>query len=82
MASIFSLTMVIPENVTIVNIPPYTAEMNPIAQIRWALRTKWFKNEVFQTLKKVVNRLCRIINNLTSETISRITLRDWTYKSI
>ncbi len=53
-----SSTMVIPENITIVNIPPYTPEMNPIEQIWRELRTKGFKNEVFQTLEKVVDRLC------------------------
>ncbi len=72
-----SSAMVTPENITIVNIPPYTPEMNPIEQIWRELRTQGFKNEVFQTLEKVVDRLCQIINNLTAETISSITLRSW-----
>ncbi len=53
-----SSTIVIPENITIVNIPPYTPEMNPIEQIWRELRTEDFKNEVFQTPKKVVDHLC------------------------
>lgn len=72
-----SSAMVTPENITIVNIPPYTPEMNPIEQIWRELRTQGFKNEVFQTLEKVVDRLCQTINNLTAETISSITLRSW-----
>ena len=72
-----STAMVIPDNITIVNIPPYTPEMNPIEQIWRELRTKGFKNEVFQTLEKVVDRLCQTINNLSSETISSITRRSW-----
>ena len=72
-----SSAMVIPDNITIVNLPPYTPEMNPIEQIWRELRTTGFKNEVFQTLEKVVDRLCQTINNLTSETISSITLRTW-----
>jgi len=35
---------------------------------------------VFPTLEKVVDRLCQTINNLTSETISSITKRDWICK--
>ena len=63
-----SSAMVTPENITIVNIPPYTPEMNPIEQIWRELRTQGFKNEVFQTLEKLVDRLCQTISNLTAET--------------
>ncbi len=38
-----------------------------------------FQNEVFQTLEKVVDRLCEAINNLAVETISSITSRDWIF---
>jgi len=69
----------IPNNIKIVNIPPYTPEMNPIEQIWRELRTQGFKNEVFKTLNDVVNRLCDTINNLTSEVVSSITLRDWIF---
>ena len=72
--------MEIPSIIIILHIPPYTPEMNPIEQIWREIRTQGFKNEVFQTLKKVVERLCDTINNLTPETISSITLRDWIYK--
>ncbi len=75
-----SKTMKIPNNITLLNIPPYTPEMNPIEQIWRELRTQGFRNEVFQTLEKVVDRLCETINNLSSETISSITCRDWIYK--
>ena len=36
-----------------------------------------FKNEVFKTLKDVINRLCKIINKLTNEMVKSITLRKW-----
>ena len=75
-----SKTLDVPDNITILHIPPYTPEMNPIEQIWREIRTQGFKNEVFQTLKKVVDRLCDTINNLTPETISSITLRNWIYK--
>lgn len=75
-----SSAMTIPDNITLLNIPPYTPEMNPIEQIWREIRTKGFRNEVFQTLEKVVDRLCVTINNLSAETISSITLRDWIFK--
>ena len=75
-----SNAMKVPENITLLNIPPYTPEMNPREQIWRELRTQGFRNEVFQTLEKVVDRLCETINNLSPEMISSITCRDWIYK--
>ena len=37
----------------------------------------WFKNEVFKSLQKVVDRLCNTICSLSNETIKSITERDW-----
>ena len=75
-----SKAMEVPENIRIIHIPPYTPEMNPIEQVWRELRTLGFCNEVFATLEKVVNRLCETINQLTSDVVSSITLRDWIYK--
>lgn len=67
----------IPENIKIIFIPPYTPEMNPIEQIWKELRKIGFKNEVFQSLKKVVDRLCEAICSLNKETVKSITGREW-----
>ena len=67
----------IPENIELIFIPPYTPEMNPIEQIWKEIRKRGFKNEVFQSLQKVVDRLCDTICSLSNETIKSITGRDW-----
>lgn len=67
----------IPENIELVFIPPYTPEMNPIEQIWKEIRKHGFKNEVFKSLQKVVDRLCNTICSLSNETIKSITERDW-----
>ena len=72
-----SKSMIIPKNIHIIFIPPYTPEMNPIEQIWRELRTQGFKNEVFPSLAKVVDRLCDTICDLSPETIMSITGRDW-----
>ena len=69
--------LIIPDNIEILHIPPYTPEMNPIEQIWDELREKGFKNEVFSSLSKVVDRLCDVICNLSAENIMSITGRDW-----
>ena len=62
-----SVNLIIPENINMTHIPPYTPEMNPIEQIWKQLRSMGFKNEVFKTLNDVVDRLCHTINSLTIE---------------
>jgi len=72
----------IPENIEIIPLPPCTPEMNPIEQI-WAwLRRHGFRNEVFQTLDKVVDRLCDTICSLSADTVKSITQRDWLLSTI
>ncbi len=72
-----SKTLVIPDNICLVYLPPYTPEMNPIEQI-WAwIRAHGFKNESFATLEKVIDRLCETINSITPDIVISITARDW-----
>ena len=66
-----------PSNIHIAHIPPYTPEMNPIEQIWAELRKRGFRNEIFDTLADVVDRLCETINDLSAETIQSITGRQW-----
>jgi len=69
--------LVIPDNIKLFFIPPYTPEMNPIEQIWKQLRKMAFRNEVFSTLAKVVDRLCDVICSLSADTIRSITARKW-----
>ena len=51
--------------------------MNPIEQIWKEIRKIGFRNEIFQTLDKVIARLCKTIRSLSTDTIKSITSRDW-----
>ena len=53
----------LPDNIVLFHIPPYTPEMNPIEQIWKEIRKRGFRNEVFASLDKVVDRLCDTIRN-------------------
>ena len=69
--------LIIPENIQLVFLPPATPEMNPIEQIWKEIRKLGFKNEIFNSLELVVNRLCDTICSLTHDMIKSITGRDW-----
>jgi transposase len=66
----------IPTNIHIIHIPPYTPEMNPI-EIWKEIRKRGFRNEVFKTLESVAERLCETIKNLPISVIQSITGRQW-----
>ena len=72
-----SQSLQVPENIELFYIPPYTPEMNPIEQIWKELRKLGFRNEIFATLDKVIDRLCETICRLSSTLIRSITCRDW-----
>ena len=67
----------VPGNIELFFNPPYTPEMNPIEQIWKELRKIGFRNEIFATLDKVVDRLCEVICDLSEKAIHGITARSW-----
>ena len=67
----------VPANVRLLFLPPATPEMNPIEQIWKEIRKLGFRNEVFQTLDKVIGRLSSVIRSLSESLICTITAREW-----
>ena len=67
----------VPDNIVLFQIPPHTPEMNPMEQIRKELRGRGFRNELFNSLEAVVDRLSETICSLDNFTVSHITLRHW-----
>lgn len=69
--------LTIPQNIRLFFLPPATPEMNPIEQIWKEIRKRGFRNEIFQTLDEVIDRLCDTISSLSRDTVKSITGRDW-----
>ena len=69
--------LIIPDNIELIFIPPYTPEMNPIEQIWDEIREKSFANIYFSSLEQVVDTLCAAVQSLLNATIASITYRKW-----
>lgn len=67
----------VPNNIEIFPLLPYTPELNPIEQLWAEIREKGFKNELFPTLDKVMDRLCSTIQSLKNHTIKSVISRKW-----
>ena len=54
--------LIVPENIEIFPLLPYTPELNPIEMIWEEIREKFFKNKLFKTLiKKLAKRLATFL---------------------
>ena len=53
--------LLIPHNIELYPLLPYTLELNPIEQIWHAVREKGFRNELFGTLDAVIRCLCETL---------------------
>jgi len=76
--------LIVPENIQLYPLLPYTPELNPIEQIWDEVREKGFRNELFTSLEKVVDRLCETIRSLLRDPrrVISITHRDWLYSAL
>ena len=57
-------SLVIPENIELFPLPPYSPELNPTENIWDEIREKGFRNEIFNSLDLVEERLCLILRDL------------------
>lgn len=64
---------VIPKNIKLIRIPPYTPELNPAEKI-WAYIKQFYKNKVFNDLESVKTWLHQFVKNqLNQQNIKSIT---------
>lgn len=74
-----SQELVLPENITLVMLPPYSPELNPVENIWEYLRKNKLANRLYQTYEDIVDACCEAWNSLmaTPERIASIATRSW-----
>lgn len=58
----------VPGNLTLVPLPPYSPELNPIERVWRYLKDVWLSNRVFADLDDVIDACCNAWNALLTET--------------
>jgi hypothetical protein len=53
--------LVVPENMTLIFLPPYSPELNPVEQLWKALRKNWFANLLFDSMGSLENKLVNVL---------------------
>lgn len=72
-------SLVIPENMKLEALPPYSPQLNPMEHIWDEVREKWFTNEVFDSLDGVEDRLVEALAALErdQDLVASTTGFDW-----
>jgi len=72
-------TLNIPDNIEIFPLLPHSPELNPTEQIWDEVREKGFKNEIFNSLSLVENRLCDTLADLEFNPIRVHSITGWNW---
>ena len=67
----------VPENMSIVFLPPYSPELNPVERLWNALRRDYFANKVFDSLNVATLQAERGLANMTSNRIALKHSTNW-----
>ncbi len=72
----------IPENMTLLPLPPRAPELNPVENIWQFMRDNWLSNRVFKSYQDIVELSCEAWNKLIDQpwTIMSIGLRKWAHE--
>lgn len=71
--------LVVPENIRLIPLPPYSPQLNPVEHLWDEIREKWFTNLVFNSLDALEDRLVQALATLERDThrVQSITGFDW-----
>ncbi len=72
----------LPQNISLLVLPPYSPELNPVENVWQFLRQNYLANRVFDTYTAIVNACCQAWNALIADpdTIRSIGSRSWAEK--
>lgn len=68
-------TLIVPSNIHLLFIPPYSPELNP-AEKMWQYLKNKLSNKIFKTLEDLSNEICLTYQNLTDEIVHSIVSYD------
>ena len=72
----------IPDNITLLPLPPKSPELNPVENIWQYMRDNWLSNRIFRSYDDILEHCCFAWNQLVDQpwTIMSIGQREWAYR--
>jgi transposase len=74
-----SNNLVVPDNITILPLPPKSPELNPVENLWLFMRENWLSNRIFKSYDNIVDHCCDAWRKLETQPwrIMSIGRRDW-----
>ena len=78
----FSNALDVPENITMLPLPPKSPELNPVENVWQFMRDNWLSNRIFTSYDDILDHCCFAWNQLIDQPwkIMSIGLRDWAHQ--
>ncbi len=75
--------LIVPDNLTLLPLPPRAPELNPVENVWQFLRENWLSNRVFKSYDDIIDHSCHAWNNLIDQPwkIMSIGHREWAHGS-
>jgi hypothetical protein len=67
----------VPENITLLHLPPYSPELNPVERVWGYLRSHYLSNRVYQDYNELFDQTARAWGRLDPTTLGSITHTAW-----
>jgi len=71
--------LAVPDNVSLVFLPPYAPELNPVERVWLYLRERFLPLRLFHDLDSIIDGCCQAWNQLTTETGRIASLTNYPY---
>ena len=73
--------LAVPDNITIVPLPPRSPVLNPVENLWQFMRENWLSNRVFTSYRDIVNHCCDAWNKIASQPWRIMTIghRTWAH---
>jgi transposase len=67
-----SKELVVPDNISIIHLPPYSPELNPVERLWQHIKNALLKNRIYNTLKDLEGVVCDFICSMQHQTIKTV----------
>ncbi len=72
-----SKKLIIPANIHIIHLPPYSPELNPVERLWLYVKSNTIRNKIYDSIDALQNEIANFLNTITAATFMSICSVDW-----
>ena len=64
--------LIVPENIEIIYLPPYSPELNPVERLWLHIKSHVLRNKLYESLGELEGSLCQFVRSMKVDTVAQI----------